>query len=356
MFFGYPTAATNRNWLHDCLVEMVTTIHTRLNAGQQFPAWPAIIPTAHRTLIRSKHGLRGRLNAYAVAAESLNSAQHEQVLTCLSQQNAIADLVSCISNCECLADLPEIIRDPAKELFVFAFGLLTDLGVRDWHYAAVYNSSQYHVCPFCCSEYFDAPGAPRADYDHYLAASLYPFAAANLRNLTPMGMSCNQRYKSANDILRDDSGNRRRSFDPYTDRQLRVSLINSIPFSQADGQTPDWRIDFVPDSPECVTWDNVFQIRTRLFRDVLNPSFRNWLGDFAAWFAKRKGLDDVSDTSIVTALREYAEDAEITGLTAREFLRAPVFRMIEHHCSNGDNRLLQFTRDLVTQAVPQVIT
>jgi hypothetical protein len=130
-------------------------------------------------------------------------------------------------------------------------------------------------------------------------------------------------------------------------------LANSIPFAQADGETPDWRIDFVPDSPECVTWDSVFQIRTRLSRDVLNPSFRNWLTEFAAWFVKHNGVNDVSDARIIAALRQYAEDAELTGLTAREFLRAPMFHMIEHHCSNGDYRLLQFTRDLVTQCVPQ---
>jgi hypothetical protein len=290
---------------------------------------------------------------YPEYVTELTAVQRVRVLTCLNQQNAIADLVSCASNCDCLDDLPNAIRTPAKNLFEFAFGLLTDLGVRDQHYAVIYNASRHHVCPYCCSEYFDAPGAPREDYDHFLASSRYPFAAANLRNLSPMGMKCNQRYKWIGDILRDDVGNRRRSFDPYANHQLRISLTNSIPFAQADGQTPDWRIDFVPDSPECMTWDSVFQIRIRLSRDVLNPSFRNWLADFAGWFVKRKGVDDVSDRRIIDALREYAEDAEITGLTAREFLRAPVFQMIECHCSNGDNRLVQFTRDLVTQAVPQ---
>jgi hypothetical protein len=275
------------------------------------------------------------------------------VLKCLKQQNAIADLVSCASDCERLTDLPAAIRNPAKDLFVFAFALLTELGVRDEHYAAIYNATRYHVCPFCGSEYFDAPGAPREDYDHYLAASRYPFAAANLRNLTPMGMRCNQRYKVADDILRDDAGNRRKSFDPYADRQIQVSLLKSIPFAQADGQTPDWKIDFLPDSPECVTWDDVFQIRIRLSRDVLNSSFRNWLADFASWFVKRKGVDDLSDRRVVAAVREYAEDVAATGLTAREFLRGPMFRMFERHCISKDKRLLAFIRDLVTKAVPQ---
>ena len=93
------------------------------------------------------------------------------------------------------------------------------------------------MCPFCALEYFDAPGAPREDLDHYLAVSRYPFAAANLRNLTPMGMKCNERHKGDGDILRDEAGNRRQSFDPYVERELQVSVLNSIPFAQADGQT-----------------------------------------------------------------------------------------------------------------------
>jgi len=168
-----------------------------------------------------------------------------------------------------------------------------------------------------------------------------------------MGIRCNQRYKVADDILRDNVGDRRRSFDPYADHQIRVSLANSVPFAQPDGQTPAWQIDFIPNSPESLTWDNVFQVRTRLSRDVLNPSFRRWLSDFATWFARRKGLADISDEQIISSLSEYAEDAEINGFTAREFLRDPVFRMFEQHCTNGHLRLREFIRDVITQAVPQ---
>lgn len=353
MFFGYPIAAADGNWMHDCLCEVVTAIHASIDAGQQPVRWPNIIPVAHRPRLRSRIGLRDRIAAYILASQALTHDQRTQVLTCLTQQNAIADLVSGTTNCESLADLPAAIRAPSKALFVFAFKLLTDLGVRDAHYAIIYNTIIAKVCPFCALEYFDAPGAPREDLDHYLAVSRYPFAAANLRNLTPMGMKCNERHKHDSDILRDQAGNRRKSFDPYVQRDIRVSLIDSVPFGQADGQTPRWQLEFVPDSVECVTWDNVFDIRTRIERDVLNPLFRNWLGFFAAWFVKRKGLTDLSNERIISSLLEYIEDAEITSLTAREFLRVPVFQMIERHCSNGNDRLLQLMRDLVTLAVPQ---
>ena len=221
---------------------------------------------------------------YAAAAGKLSVPERQQVLACLVQQNRIADLVTCSTDCESLSDLPKAIQAPVAELFGFAFELLTGLGVRDRHYHAIYTAVPYHVCPFCGCEYFDAPGAPREDLDHYLPKSLYPFAAANLRNLVPMGMKCNERYKLAQDILRDAAGVRRRSFDPYAERHLKVVLDNSVPFGGADGQTPDWQIDFDPDSVECTTWDNVFHVRERIKRDVLDASFWQWLRDFSAWF------------------------------------------------------------------------
>jgi len=353
MFFGYPIAATAQNWLHECLVAMVSTIHVRLDAGAQPPVWPAIIPPTHRVRLRSRHGLRDRLVTYAQAAQRLTPIHRAQVLTCLNEQNAIADLVTCVSNCERLADLPVAIRQPAAELFVFGFKLLTDLEVRDAHYAVIYNTLGSKVCPFCALEYFDAPGAPREDLDHYLAASRYPFAAANLRNLTPMGMKCNERHKGDEDILRDEAGNRRRSFDPYADREIQVSLLNSIPFGQADRQTPEWQIEFIPDSPECVTWDSVFDIRTRIVRDVLNPSFSGWLGAYARWFVTNKGLGDMSNEQITSSLDEYRIVLAGMELAARDALRIPVFQMIGRHCANEDNRLLDFLRDLITQTAPQ---
>ena len=98
------------------------------------------------------------------------------------------------------------------------------------------------MCPFCGCEYFDAPGAPREDLDHYLPKSLYPFAAANLRNLVPMGMKCNERYKLAQDILRDAAGVRRRSFDPYAERQIKVILDNSVPLAARTAKRPTGRL------------------------------------------------------------------------------------------------------------------
>jgi hypothetical protein len=352
VLFGYPVHATAENWLHECLCKMVRTIHASHDAGQAVPAWPDIIPAVHRNNLCRRMGLRDRLGQYSAVAGMLSVSERQRVLTCLAQQNRITDLVMCATDCESLTDLPKTIQTPVADLFGFAFELLTGLGVRDRHYHAIYTAASYHVCPFCGCEYFDAPGAPREDLDHYLPKSLYPFAEANLRNLVPMGIKCNERYKQAQDILRDAAGIRRRSFDPYADRQIKVTLDKSIPFGGADGQTPDWRIDFDPDSVECTTWDDVFHVRERIKRDVLDASFRQWLRDFSAWFKMQMSTANLGDAEVVEAIGTYADYMTLMGLKAREFLQAPVFQMLHRHCAAGDQRVLALMKDVIAMAVP----
>jgi hypothetical protein len=362
MLFGYPVAATQENWLHDCLVDMITTIHTRLDKGLGVLKWPELIPSAHRSVLKSRVGLKKHLDAYRLAVKKLDANDRSQIRRCLSEQNNISELLSCGSECQQLTDLPEAVHKPVEKLLGFAFGLLTDLGIRDRNYKLIYDAAKYHVCPFCGCEYFDAPIGPggrtrnedRAiseDYDHYLPKSRYPFAAANLRNLSPMGGRCNK-YKLNRDVLRDAAGKRRRAFYPYANREVSISLSKSIPFGGTDPVTPNWRIEFKPDSPECVTWDDLFNLKSRLKRDVLDQSFQQWLQDFAAWFRTEYGNAKITNARIKAALDRYAKNEAIKGLNGRDFLRALVFRMFHRHCVSNDSRLLKFLKDVVTLSVP----
>ena len=215
MLFGYPLEATQENWLHETLVEILGVIHSNLQNGQNPPDWPDIIPAPYRDNLIRRRGLRDRLNSYRVAVSRLDNVGLTQVINALERQNEIRDLLAGVQNCEPLEDLPETVREPIKELFAYTFTLLSDLGIRDRHYHLIYDSTPYHICPFCGCEYFDAPGAPREALDHYLAESKYPFAGTNLCNLVPMGNKCNSKYKLAQDILYNDDGERRRSFYTY---------------------------------------------------------------------------------------------------------------------------------------------
>lgn len=332
---------------------MVRSVHESLDLAQPVPEWPEIIPEEYRERLKQRSALKDRFQKYRSVVTRLSVKNRCRVQQALADQNRIAMLVACGGNCESLGDLPKSIRKPIGELFGFAFGLLIPLGIRDKHYRAIYSAQEYHVCPFCGCEYFDAPAAPRQDLDHYLPKHLYPFAAVNLRNLVPMGKRCNASYKRDVDLLRRQDGTRRQSFDPYTERKIQVVLDASIPFGGADARIPAWKIEFHPDSPECETWDEVFRVRERLERDALTSSFEQWLMQFAKWFVSDRGINDLDDDKIADGIRAYADILEIMGFEAKVFLKEPVFRMLHCHCAQGNARLLSFMHELVTQAVPQ---
>jgi hypothetical protein len=360
MLFGYPLAATLNNWLHDCMLEAVKNVHALVDAKKRYPAWPKILPVAHQATMQFRTGLRDRLKAYNIALRQLSSkSERDAVLAAVTDQNRIADLLSSACSCATLDALPTAIHAAVTSLFDFAFGLLTDLKVRDEHYKAIYDAAFEHVCPFCGTEFFDAPGAPREALDHYLAKSRYPFAAANLRNLVPMGHKCNSNYKLAVDVLYDASGVRRVVLDPYNHSKIGVVLDDSDPFNGSMPNMPSWTIQFVPDGPAVSTWDTVFSVRERYRRDHLDREYMRWLSGFQSW-ARIAKLHTDTDDQLVDALRKYEQYWFASGIQDRAFLKAAVFRMLRQHCENGHARLKELLRDLIAPlekavAVPAIV-
>lgn len=347
MLFGYPISATAANWLHECLCEILHSIHASIQAAKTPPPWPEIIPDLYRKRLQKRTGLKDRLKTYQIAVEQLTTAEQERILQALHEQNEIALLLSCQGNCEAITDLPTLIREPVKELFEFAFKLLTDLEIRDKHYKEIYDAVPSHTCPFCGCENFDAPRIPREALDHYLAESIYPFAASNLRNLVPMGNKCNSR-KLAQDILTKKDGTRRKSFDPYNCTGITLSLENSQPFAgtvTTTGQVPRWQIEFDQNTEEVLTWDEVFHIRERYKKDVLDPKFKSWLDDFKHWCKSAKIVPN-SDQELVDVIDRYATLYEEMGISDRAFLKAAVFRMLHTHCKNGDQRIVNLIKNV----------
>jgi hypothetical protein len=341
VLFGYPVTATEDNWLHDCLCEILESIHASLKAAQTPLGWPDVIPLLYRDRLKTRTGLKDKLNTYTRALGKLNLPKQEQVLKALTDQNKISLLLSCACECESIDDLPVQIRKPATELFSFAFELLTPLGIRDPHYEKIYKAMPAHVCPFCGCEFFDAPGKPREELDHYLAKSKYSFVSVNLRNLVPMGNKCNTKHKLAKDILKKDDGTRRKSFDP-----LSMSLASSEPFAGLDGQLPRWQIEFIPDTEEVTTWDEVFHIRERYIGNVLDPSFKGWLENFRSW-CKSANIVPVSVQELTDAIDRYATYYESMGFGEGAFLKAAVFRMLHVHCQQGNKRVVELMEDTV---------
>lgn len=351
MLFAYPISATANNWLHECLLEIIQIIHASYKAGHLPPVWPNIIPAKYQARLRSRTSLRDQLKNYQQIVGTLDVADQERVLKALNEQNEIPRLLSCECDCETIDDLPETVRDPIKVLFTNAYELLTELEIRDEHYQVIYNALTKKVCPFCGYEFFDGLQAPREDLDHYLKKSKYPFAAANLSNLVPMGGRCNSAYKGIKDILRRSDGTRRKAFDPYNHTGVTISLENSVPFTGLDGEQPDWQIDFAPDCEEIETWDDVFEIRQRYVRDALTPSFKRWLGNFGNWVKDNVDPIPKADQELLQAIQKYIRTLESMESTGHDFLRVYVFQMLLKHCQQSNQRIISLLRDIASSEI-----
>ena len=347
MLFGYPLAAVQDNWFHDTVVLTLTEIHKRVDAGEPLPAWPDILPLPAREKLKNRHGLKDRFFQYSKAYTKLGKKNRARISQCLVEQNRIEELLNNTAECETLQNLPKSVQVHIANLFDFAFSLLSPLKIRDEQYRLILVGNTSQICPFCGIEYFDSLGAPREDLDHYLLQSSYPFAGVNLQNLAPMGEKCNKKYKKAQDILRGPFG-RRVAFYPFGAGLTRVSLVASQPFHGEDGRLPAWEVTFLPNSPQCDTWDEVFQIRTRYRRDVLDVHYDEWLRSFSAWCASTN-FDAAQEKAVLVqeGLTRYLNLLSTMRLSGREFLRVIVFEMFIHHCVEGNQRLLDFLHDLM---------
>lgn len=301
----------------------------------------------YRAKLSSRHGLRDRFVEYASALNMLDTDKRKAVLAAVVAQNKIADLLAGQCDCLSLGDLAVDIREPAKSLFTFAFELLTELGIRQHQYKIVCDGVPERICPFCGCENLEAPGLPQEDLDHYIPRSKYPFAAANLHNLAPMGGRCNSSYKRTQDPLRRDDGLRRRAFDPYSAEGVKISFENSVIDELTTGPlVSDWVIDLVPGTEEVQTWDEVFHVRKRWRENFLDEkTFNKWLDGFKS-FCKRSCMHITDDTQLVEAIKNYQGYLSDCGFQGHAFLKAAAFQLMFRKCEARSPRLLPIFRDL----------
>jgi hypothetical protein len=345
--------ATTENWLHESLIHAIKIIHEKVELGEALPEWPGVFPAAYCDKLKKKWGLRDRLDAYRAAVVTISSEQRSEILAAMHDQNRIADLLKCGCDCPTILDLPVEVQEEIKILFDFAFGLLTDFGIRHRQYAYLHKTMGARVCPFCGLEEFSAPHAPQEDFDHYLPRSLYPFAAANLRNLAPMGHKCNSHYKRAKDILKTGEGIRRAAFDPYGQPQVHLSLNNSNISQIASGSfVIAWNLELEPEIPEMETWDYVFSVRNRYLTDALEDrNFNAWIWDFKKWFEGRP--IPASNQQLIDVVSDYASILADAGFREKAFLKAAVFRFLKTRLIAGCQRVSGLLRD--TTGMPQPV-
>jgi hypothetical protein len=355
VLFSYSPDGFQDNWLHDALVAMLAGDFDRIDAGQPPQSWPDCIPADHRATLESRPGLRARRQTLLDAYEALGNAQRTSVRGAMARQNELPAMLGDGLSCIRLNQLPEAIRMPIKDMFEFAFRLLTDFGLRDRNYERIYDALSYKICAFCGVEILDAPGQKREPLDHYLPIALYPFAGTNFRNLAPMGNKCNSRYKLQQDIISDAAGNRRSCCDPYDSPPITLSLSGSRPF---EGELvnlircPEWVIQWEGgDQSKLQTWENVFDISERYRASSLNPNFRDWIDHFGQWAAwKAQPVDTCA--GVRDALLEFAEIVVPEGLADSAFLKRATMRMLAHRCDESEEgaRLVEWLCGLIDEA------
>jgi hypothetical protein len=344
MLVAYPTIEAGTNWLHECLEAIVGRVHATVVAGEELPPWPQVVPEPHRPALRTRPSLRDRIDAYGEAARSLSAAEHEQVLAALTGQNRIAALLAGEAECERLPDLPVAIRAPLRDLYDVAFRLLPDLDVRDRHEEHLISSLGSAMCPFCGCEYFE-PGGVRADLDHYLVRTGYPYASANLENLVPMGKYCNQGFKGAADILFDGS-RRRTAYFPFGSEVAGVDLDDSDPLGE--GRQPKWVVRLTPEDDRTETWDAVFDIKER-YAAILRREYRDFLDEFSA-VCNFRAPPPSGKAGLLEALELYVDQQTRYASKDRSFLKAAVFRMLLKHCREGNDDLIELLLGVVREA------
>lgn len=350
MLASYPIAITKENWLHETLANAIVLTHAALDKGKPVPKWTTLLSktlSSHQSSqLKLKHGLSSRFAIYQQTVASLSTADRAHILQILQDQNDIAGLTQGSTSIHNLKLNYLNVYDCVHDLFVFAYGLLTDLGVRDRQYSNLFDLLDTKFCPFCGFERLMSPQEARQDQDHYLAKSIYPFAAANMRNLVPMCRCCNRDYKHDIDILLDINKTRCVAFDPYIGHNLKISLVKSIPF-QGKKLLPAWWIEFLPSSTESDTWDYVFCIKTRYAREILNLNYDRWLEGFRKHCVPRKYPTSLTDAQILDILKDHYANLLIDPPVGVDFLKPHAFEMLIHHYSIGNSRVIAFIRNSV---------
>lgn len=353
MLFGYPVESYEDNWLHEALIEMLDADLDLIDAGNAWEPWPSCIPADYRARLERRNGLSDRRTAFLETYSALFDADRAAVRSAMQRQNEIPEVFSDLDPCPTIAELPETIREPARDLFRFAFTILTGLGLRDANYTRFYENLNHRVCAFCGLEPLDSSEQKREALDHYLAFDRYPFAAANFRNLSPMGSKCNSRYKLQQDILIEpNTGDRRRCCDPYASPEIELCLLKSRPFEGAtSGLTlcPNWVIEWLGgDEDRLAAWEAIFDIQNRFRGSSLDPNFRDWLDHFARWASRAKGELEQLD-EIKGALEEFAEIVVPEGYSDQAFLKRATILMLAERCDETElgERVRAWLADLI---------
>lgn len=184
------------------------------------------------------------------------------------------------------------IQKPLNDLFHFLFDNTistkifkkqTKMHIND-HYIKFQEHNNINVCPFCGVESYTLPAFRRAEYDHFLPISIYPWLGVNFNNLVPMGDICNGKKKSENVLYADYKLKKRREvWYPYEwiNHSIKLICIKKPTIKDLKGV---WDIDITATSQKnqekINTWIQIFDIKL-LYSEQISNYHKRFIEDFA---------------------------------------------------------------------------
>ncbi|RWQ64050.1 hypothetical protein [Mesorhizobium sp.] len=335
MLFTYPIAATADNWVSTTLLELLKNAVEYLQNAQEPDGFQESVPEEYQAEFARGTKFPDLYAAFVDQCRLLNDQQRDLVLKALAGQNGFPGLFAANTPCPNITVTLQAVNQATRSLFEYAFGKLSDLKtpgsvdtVRARYHQLVHSHIASGCCPFCGLEILEAPDPDLVDpdLDHYLAISKYPFAGANLRNLTAMGTTCNRSYKGAKDILLNELNQKVDCIDPYGDQLITISLAGTV-LLPGGGQGPAWVLSFDPDALS-QNWRRIFKLETRLQANVLEKQYQTWL-ESCVKYAQKNGIDISLKEGAIEAVRKFRDTCEYETFPAIARLKTNFFELVE---------------------------
>jgi hypothetical protein len=236
-------------------------------------------------------GLKDQFQEVFNKVKKLNKSKQRVLIDKYRKSKEIHSICNDSSNLyKGLKDLDPSIQKPIKDLFTFLYENTIGTAIFkqcsgmhiDDHYTKFFEENEVHVCPFCGLETYTFPIFRRAEYDHYLPISIYPWLGVNLNNLVPMGDHCNGKKNDVNILFSDRNFSfRRKVWYPYEwiPTNNKLTCIKKPTIHDIKGV---WKVtyaaDKITDNEKVTTWSEVFQIELR-YSEAIKQFHKKFIED-----------------------------------------------------------------------------
>jgi hypothetical protein len=274
-----------------------------------------LIPKWFKPVYNRCPGVKAKFENLFKAFKRLNKAKQAELISVYNSSKDIQNICSDVTNVYSGIDkYDKTIQKPLKSLFEFLFNETIGTAVFktnakmhiDDHYELFQEKNKVFVCPFCGLETYTLPPVRRAEYDHYLPISIYPWLGVNFNNLVPMGDHCNGKKNADNILYREKAAiNRRLVWYPYEWINYSIVLTCKKKPTLID-MMGEWEVIFkafsAKNQDKIKTWNDVFDIPLQ-FTEHIKTYHKRFIEDFAHT-NNLKG-QRLTTTKLIDELKKY---------------------------------------------------